>query len=382
MNSTQLELQKPVSSKLLKFFAEQENNYKGPTLVFDLALLRERLKFLKYLEQKYNCHFLMPVKSFRHPLIYQVVSEYLSGFDISNYHEYGCLPENLENKIVSLTDPGFDGYDLKPFLSKNNYLTVNIETLEQYTRLQRQETAVNFGVRLNSLQILDEYSNQDKKLYRSRFGAPPLDINLLNSITESRKNKFVGFHIHNGATNNSVEVLLKFAQAVIFVAEVLGINLKNIDLGGGLLKIGFESLENLIEQLRSFVTADVKLIFEPGDLLFSGTGFACGMIKSKKLDDKGCIFTLDISKECHLRWSEPKLLYSRFNSNKKINATFYGPTCYEGDILGSFDIDLLSNNLLPYKEGDIVLFSNISGYSVSWNTSFNGIQPALVKFLE
>ncbi|MBD2607449.1 hypothetical protein H6G81_23705 [Scytonema hofmannii FACHB-248] len=382
MNCTQPNIQKNISSKLLNFVAELENNYNGPTLVFDLALLRKRLNLLLSLEKEYNCHFIMPVKSFRHPLIYQVVSEYISGFDISNFHEYEYLPDNLENKLVSLTDPGFDGYELQQFLSKKNHLTVHIETLEQYARLQRQETTVNFGVRLNSLLILDEYNSQDKTPYRSRFGAPPLDINLLQKITEPGRHKFVGFHIHNGASENSSDVFLKFAQAVMFIAEILGINLRHIDLGGGFLNVGFQSLEKLIQQLRSFVTADIKLIFEPGDLLFSGTGFACGMVKSRKLDSKGCIYTLDISKECHLRWSDPKLLYNRQTSDKKINASFYGPTCYEGDLLGSFDVYLSSDNLLPYQEGDLVLFSNISAYSVSWNTSFNGIQTAQVEFLE
>jgi diaminopimelate decarboxylase len=60
--------------------------------------------------------------------------------------------------------------------------------------------------------------------------------------------------------------------------------------------------------------------------------------------------------------------------------SIYGATCNEGDRLGEFLVPLPNFKDSPYQEGDIVVFKNINCYSVSWNTSFNGIKPAEVKF--
>lgn len=371
-----------MATKLLDFIKLIQNNYTGPILIFDLKLIKKRLNFLQALGGKYNCKFLMPAKSFRHLTIYQLVSEYLWGFDVSNPNEYGYLPEALNGKLVSLVDPTFNGYKLKDFLAKKNDFIIYIETLEQYDKLQEEKIQVNFGVRLNSIFLLEECVNKNNPYYQSRFGTLPADLSLLKKMTKSRRHKFVGFHIHNGASENFLSTVVCFARKSIDLAQALGIEIKQISLGGGLSKIGFQQLEVLIKELRNFVDLDIQLIFEPGDLLFEGTGFACGRVKSRKIASMNYAFTLDLSKECHLRWSSPKLLYNYSDlSNKQIKVVFYGPTCYEGDKLGEFQVLVENESIPPYNIGDLVLFSNITGYSVSWNTTFNGINTAKVEFL-
>jgi len=58
---------------------------------------------------------------------------------------------------------------------------------------------------------------------------------------------------------------------------------------------------------------------------------------------------------------------------------FTGATCYERDQLGIFRV---KGSVLPIKPGDPILLSNINGYSFAWQTGFNGVPKAKVRFYE
>ncbi len=365
-----------MSDRLSQFIHHLDHAYDGPALLFDLTILKERLQRLRELGDRYNGQFLMPVKALRHPLIYQITGEVLWGFDISNYNEYAELPTPLTNKLVSLTDPAFNGYDLQLFRTKQNNLRIYIETLSQAQKLQSQQ--VDFGIRLNSSFLLTT-ETCDRKLDRySRFGSS--DLTELAKFALSSPDRFVGFHIHHGLDENSPDMILTFARQAIALADQFQLPLPSIDLGGGLAKIGFPQLEALLIELRHLVRSPTVLIFEAGKLLFEDIGFAYGQVKSLQCDRRGWSVTLDLSKSCHLRWSQPQLIVPDSISATQVPVSIYGATCNEGDRLGEFLVPLPNVKGSPYQEGDIVVFKNINCYSVSWNTSFNGIKPAEVKF--
>jgi diaminopimelate decarboxylase len=365
-----------MSDRLSQFLYHLDHAYDGPALLFDLTILKERLQLLRELGDRYNCQFLMPVKAFRHPLIYQITGEVLWGFDISNYNEYAGLPTLLTNKLVSLTDPAFDGYDLQLFLTKQNDFRIYIETIAQAQKLQSQQ--IDFGIRLNSSSLLTtEDGNQPLDSY-SRFGIS--DLTELAKFALSLPDRFVGFHIHHGIHENSLDTILTFASQAIALADQFQLPLPSIDLGGGLAEIGFSQLEALLIELRRLVRSPTNLIFEAGKLLFEDIGFAYGKVKSLQCDRRGWIVTLDLSKSCHLRWSQPQMIVPDSSSTTQVPMIIYGATCNEGDRLGEFLVPLPNVQASPYREGDIIVFKNINCYSVSWNTTFNGIKPAEVKF--
>lgn len=371
-----------MKSKLIDLVQKSKNNYNGPMLIFDLRLIRRRLDFLLKLEAKHNCKFLMPVKSFRHPAIYEMMNKYLSGFDISNYREYSDLPTNLYGKLISLTDPSYNGYDLNVFSLKRNKFLVYIENIEQHERLQYHQNTIDFGIRLNSESLKNKYEPDSHTKDSSRFGIDFNDINILEKITKSSKHNFIGFHIHNGFSSNSFNDVVNFAKNISSLKTILKVDIEQISLGGGLTQIGFQHINKLIQDIRCFIDPKIRLVFEPGNLLFEGSGFACGRVESRNISSAGQTYTLDISKECHLRWSQPRLLrnFSEELSNRN-NIVFYGPTCYEHDKIGEFQVGLSNENDFLYEIGGMVLFSNINGYCVSWNTTFNGIEKALVEFI-
>ena len=367
-----------MSDRFSQFIHQIDHAYDGPALLFDLTIFKERLQLLRELGDRYNCHFLMPVKAFRHPLIYQITGEVLWGFDISNYNEYTVLPNPLINKLVSLTDPAFDGYELQLFLTKQNNFRIYIETISQAKKLEQQSQKVDFGIRLNSSYLLTVKDSVHHFDVYSRFGIS--DLTELAKFVLSASEHFVGFHIHHGIHENSPDTILTFARQAIALADQFQLPLPSIDLGGGLAKIGFSQLESLLVELRCLVRSPTVLIFEAGKLLFEDIGFAYGTVKSLQCDRRGWTVTLDLSKSCHLRWSQPQLLVPDSTSTTQVPVSIYGGTCNEGDRLGEFLVPLSKLNGCPYQEGDIVVFKNINCYSVSWNTSFNGLKPAEVKF--
>ena len=366
-----------MSDRLSQFLHHLNHAYDGPALLFDLTILKERLQLLRELGDRYKCQFLMPVKAFRHPLIYQITGEVLWGFDISNYNEYAGLPNPLTNKLVSLTDPAYDGYDLQLFRTKQNNFRIYIETLSQAKKLQSQR--VDFGIRLNSSSLLTTEDREQPFDSYSRFGIS--NLTELAKFTLSAPDRFVGFHIHHGIHENSPDTILTFARQAIALGDRFQLPLPSIDLGGGLAEIGFSQLESLLIELRRLVRSPTVLIFEAGKLLFEDIGFAYGKVKSLQCDRRGWLVTLDLSKSCHLRWSVPQLIVpNSTTSGTQVPVSIYGATCNEGDRLGEFLVHLPNIQGSPYQEGDIVVFKNINCYSVSWNTSFNGIKPAEVEF--
>jgi diaminopimelate decarboxylase len=56
-----------------------------------------------------------------------------------------------------------------------------------------------------------------------------------------------------------------------------------------------------------------------------------------------------------------------------------GATCHEKDQLGVFRI-VHDGTTFPIKPNDPILLSNINGYSFAWNTGFNGVPKAKVRF--
>ena len=365
-----------MSDRLSQFIQNLNQSYEGPALLFNLTILKERLQLLRELGDRYNCQFLMPVKAFRHPLIYQITGEVLWGFDISNYNEYAGLPTPLTNKLVSLTDPTFDGYDLQLFLTKQNNFRIYIETTSQAQKLQSQQ--VDFGIRLNSSSLLNREDGDQLLDSYSRFGIS--DLTELAKFALSAPDSFVGFHIHHGIHENSLDTILTFARQAISLADRFQLPLPSIDLGGGLAEVGFLQLEALLIELRRLVRSPTVLIFEAGKLLFEDIGFAYGKVKSLQCDRRGWMVTLDLSKSCHLRWSQPQLIVPDSTSATQVPVSIYGATCNEGDRLGEFLVPLPNGKESPYQEGDIVVFKNINCYSVSWKNSFNGIKPAEIKF--
>jgi diaminopimelate decarboxylase len=285
---------------------------------------------------------------------------------------------------------------------------VSCETLRQVV-LARERGARAITLRLNSPTLLRTATTRalvpfppPREALRSRFGfdtSERQDCELaaaeLSRAVHAAGEAFAGFHLHHGfAEANSPEVYLAFALAMKALAAKAGVPLPSINLGGGLWTLSFPVLERLCTEIKRAVGPGTCVRFEPGRILSREAGVAVGRVLSARTVGSTRIRLLNLSRACHVRWAHPRLLNvvpapeGALPKLKKASSgaprlLCVGPTCYEDDtfpeVLVGEAAEGNGRTLLP--EGDTVVFGGITGYSCAWNSSFNGIPPAEVRFV-
>ncbi|MBF0105800.1 MAG: hypothetical protein HQM16_10795 [Deltaproteobacteria bacterium] len=348
--------------------------YPSPCLLFDRQKITCAADVLKSLTHKYNCRFLMAAKALRSKTVYQILNHRLNGFDVSNFNEYNILPDVLDKKTIWFTNPILDSISFNDLTRKFNDLIVSIETLTQGLMIIKQNRRVCLALRLSTRPL----EKNNKQARHSRFGILPDEIKNFGTLKQS----ILGLHIHKGTFDgseiNTVHDYLKMAEYALEITKTHKIKMKILNLGGGLHHLARQDLDTLLYKLRLMINPQTLIYFEPGQYFFKDAGFAAGQVMSIK-KQREIIVTLNLSGSCHLKWSQPRYCSLAINKGKKTaRVVFCGPTCYESDRLGEFAIPLTDVHKL--KTGSVVMFSNISGYSASWNSGFNGILPAKLLF--
>jgi len=366
---------------LADFMGRLAPRYEGPILLFDLFRIEQTLRLLSETQRRHRCRFLLPVKSFPHPVIAALACRHLAGFDVSNLAEYRSLPDDLSGKIVALTGPVLQTDHLPAYLERGNDLLIFIDSAHQLAQLESVRTPLRYGFRLDSSALLrDLPEGAPSRLHRSRFGLSPEPGALLPLLSSSR-HRFAGFHVHHGSERNDSETYMAMVEGILELRAALGVRFDCVDFGGGQQHLDLDSLEGLAAQVRGRIGAETELFFEPGRLITREAGYAVGRVENWRRRDDAVEYVLDLSMDCHLRWSAPTLIVPRpANPERPLLARFYGPTCHEEDHIGQFGVWTAPGDRPPFQHGDLVLFGGISGYSASIRTSFNGIEPANVVF--
>lgn len=352
--------------------------YKGPVLLYSKALLREKLNFFGKFAKEKNVNFLFTVKSFPNKMVLNIANKCLCGFDVSNINEYNLLPQNIENQIIVINNPTSYSKDIDGYLKNGNDIIFNLDNIKYIDDLMKNvgnSRKITLGMRLSHTDLDIDLNKYPHGNGASRFGEP------LSKLPEFYKkvNRAISVHLHNGSEENTAEFYIMAAKSILNTCKKNNVELKYINFGGGLHNLSEFEIENLVNNLRSFIPNNITILFEPGNVLSKDCGFALSKIMSiKKINGKFVVF-MDASYECNFKWSDPKPLDFKEDLNG-VDVVFYGPTCYEDDFMMNIKIHSI-NGKLPFKEGDILTFTQIFGYCFAWNTSFNGVSKAYVKFV-
>jgi diaminopimelate decarboxylase len=136
-------------------------------------------------------------------------------------------------------------------------------------------------------------------------------------------------------------------------------------------------LAGTLGQIRAALPPPIEILLEPGRRIAEGAGFAAGRITAaRELDDRA-LRVLDLSRSCHLRWSQPELVAPPPRTGEGRRMLVAGPTCYEDDVLGEWTAEPAR-----FPAGGLALFRNVTGYAVAWNTGFGGVAPAAVVMVD
>lgn len=359
-----------------------EKQTTGASLIFDLSKIESNMLHLKRLEKVYNCKILMATKSFPNIKVINLAHKHLSGFDISNINEFKLIPKKLLSKVLWISSPALSiAKIIKPIKSTKANFIFSVNSEDQIKELHRVKNC-KYTIRLDTSSFLNTNS---KFRIHSRFGFNSDDPQKILDVISKSKNHFIGFHFHHGFEQNTIRDYVKMAKVAYKLSQQIKIPIKYINLGGGLVHLNEKDLNQLLFEIRKFLPRSIILVFEPGRFLSKNAGFAVGhCISILQRADKHYICTLDLSRTSHLMWSYPYLLTTnpKIKSKNNLKIEFVGPTCYEFDRIAEIYEDNHQNSsiLSKYKKGSVIIFSNISGYSVAWNRSFNGIPNANILF--
>jgi diaminopimelate decarboxylase len=335
-----------------------------PALVFERDVLAANMRRVAQAARAAGIRALFAAKSFAHAEVLAMAGEILDGFDVASPGE---LAQVSAAKIVSIADPS--GAAIAA--ARGGRVIVSCETAEQAAAAPpAAEIAIRVSASLLGRDpaigaVLDGTGRR-----RSRFGLDHAEG--IAQVRAAAGGRRAGLHVHHGpVTAAGAERFIASARAAI---ELAGFEPAFIDLGGAWH--GIDDLEAAFAAVRAAVPASIELLVEPGRLYARGAGYACGRVQvARDLGDRE-LRVVDLSRACHLRWSQPELVGYPPRPGEGRTVLFAGPTCYEEDVVGEWTVDPAH-----FAPGARVVLREITGYAVGWNTGFGGVPPADVAIV-
>jgi diaminopimelate decarboxylase len=356
----------------------------GPTLVFDLQAIGERMRWLGDAACAHAITPLLAVKSCTQEPFLEQAQRYLGGYDVSNLNEYAVLPEDLQGKLVSLTTPLLND-DLESFATRGNDLLVTLDSPAQIDQFFARPRGCSYVLRVRGPELLRGAVPADPAFYPvTRFGLSTDELRDLLQDPRVQANPPAGFHVHHGSEVNRRSTFGLMAARLADLARVLGIPLRCINIGGGWHRLAQPEVAAVLADVRRLFPHPCRVLMEPGRWYTGRDGYAIGRVANLSRDGEILRCTLDLSARSHLHWSNPRLLhFTEPHHEQGCIVQFYGASCYESDLIGRYYLpcsgDVLADTgLVP---GAQVIFGNVSTYSAEWNTSFNGIPAAAVEWI-
>jgi diaminopimelate decarboxylase len=333
------------------------------TLVFDLAAIERNMVRVAKAARAAGIVPLFALKSFPHPRVRELAAQHLDGFDVASVGELRDAPAA---RVISIVDPTGAAIAHAPAAGR---VIVGVETIGQ---LRAAPEHADIAIRI-SASITDRDPAVGALLEgtgrrRSRFGlAGREQIAWLARAASGRR---IGLHVHHGpVTATSAERFIATARAALDLAQF---EPAFIDLGGAWH--GIADIAAAFAEIRAALPSPIELIVEPGRLYSHGAGFAAGRVLSSRDVGDRVLRVVELSRICHLRWSQVELLARAPRPGEGRKVQLVGPTCYEDDVLGEWIVE-------PEQVADRIVLANVSGYALAWNTSFGGVPAADVVFI-
>ncbi len=331
-----------------------------PALVFDRARIEANLRAIASAARANGITALFAAKSFPHADVRALAGEILDGFDAASAGEIAELPPA---RVLSIYDPS--GRAIAPDRGR---VIVGCETADQIAAAPAHvEIAVRISASITGRDpavgaVLDGSGHR-----RSRFGVDPP---ALRELVRAAAGRPVGLHVHHGpVTATTAERVLATARAVLAAAADAELTPAFLNLGGAWH--GIADLAVALAEIRAAIPSSIELLIEPGRRVTEEAGFACGrIVVARELVDRS-LRVIDLSRICHLRWSQVELVGAAPHPGVGRGVLVVGPTCYEEDVIGEWTV-------APERlaVGDRIALRHVTGYAVAWNTSFGGIPAA------
>ena len=360
-----------------------------PALIIDKGLLRDKYELLKKTIKGIKIFYAM--KANDNIEILKMIHKFGSGFEIASLNELqrlldiGVSPKNI---ISSNT------LKIPEFIKAAH--KAGVEYFAYDSEMEIDKLSKLAPGSKGYLRIIVDNSGSDWPL-TNKFGADA--SRALDLLEYARKSKIIPygitFHVGSQCLNPK-----NWSNALITVAEIFhlakekGINLKLINLGGGIpvqhIKKAPQVMEikNKIEKTikNSFKQYhDLELFIEPGRAVVGDSAnLVTSLILRAKRGSENWIY-LDVGVFNGLMESIEGFSYeiiSERHINKKLKKNDLIPYTIAGPSCDSVDT-MFKNYLLPkdLKLGDRLYIINAGAYTLSYASNFNGFEAPKVHFI-
>ena len=322
------------------------------------------------------------------------------GADVVSLGEiYLAKKLNLNPNIVLFTSNGKIKDELNQAL-KLGYI-INIDNFEELKVLKnlsfklKIKPKVSFRINLG----IESHTHDKIKtgIYTSKFGI--IDKKAIEAYKLAKKYNFeiLGIHSHIGSQILEIKPfekeVLKITNLVLKIQKDLNINLKFINLGGGIGIDYYHKKEepNLIDlqklsliilsqikRLNKKLGYDIELYLEPGRSLIGNAGILLAEVLSIKESQYKNFINVDTGFHHLIRpamYDAYHYIVNLNNFNKKTTKKFdiAGTLCESGDILGK------DRNIYAQK-GDILAILDAGAYGFSMASNYN-LRPKPAEIL-
>jgi len=319
----------------------------------------------------------------------KILSSYGTGADVVSEGELRkALESGIEPADIVFSGVGKTDEELI-FAIKNSCFQINIESKSEILRIDsianQMSKTQSIAIRLNP----DVDSNTHEKITTgtkdNKFGIP------LHEAIEvfKNKNKFEnvnlnGIAVHIGSDIKTLKPFLKTLKILRDFCEKvrsLGVELKTIDLGGGLspLKREFDIKEFALAAKKELGKFNAKFIFEPGRIITANAGILVTKIVSIKDGGEKKFIIVDAGMNDLIRPALYGASHEIFPIKENLEICKI-PTEIVGPICESSDSFLKIEEFPDVKEGDFLVIMNAGAYGASMSSNYN-IRPLAAELL-
>ena len=357
---------------------------KTPFYLYSLGQLRFNFNNFKKSFKKINPIICFSVKSNSNLKLISELKKLGSGADVVSIGELkialkaGISPKKIVFSGVGKTEEELD------FAIKKKILLINAESEAEIRAInkiaKKNNKIVSVGIRINpniSAKTNKKISTGKKD---NKFG---VSMNACLEIFSNQYNyeylRFEAISVHIGSQIMDITPFKKVLNALSNFNKkinLIGINLKYIDLGGGTgipyssseKNFNLQQYSNLVHKFKKI--NNVEIIFEPGRSICGNTGVLVSKIIYLKDAPVKKFIIIDAAMNDLIRpalYGAKHQIYPLLKNSSTIkkNTEFVGPVCESSDTFISY------NKYQKLNEGDYVCIDNIGAYGRSLASNYN-----------
>ena len=365
-------------------------NNKTPFYCYSKAKIIKNFKNFSKIFSKISPLICFSVKSNNNIFLLRELKKLGAGADVVSVGELlRATKAGINPKKIVFSGVGKTEDELRIAIQKK-ILLINIESESEAVLInnlsKKLSKKTSIGLRLNpnvsgnTHKKISTGRNQDKfgMLYKDCF-------QLLRKIKNMKNLKLEGISVHIGSQILNVN---PFRKTLVILNKLISntkINLKFIDLGGG-IGIPYShkqkelNLKKYANEVKKFIkNKKIKIIFEPGRFIIGNTSVLVSKIIYIKSNNNKKFIILDAGMNNLMR----PALYDSMHEIipvKKSNNLIKGSLEFVGPICESSDKFLSKKKFSRIKEGDYVVFKNTGAYGMSMSSNYN-LRPSIGEIM-